>query len=98
MRTAAQPSTAAPPVSARLPRRGCERTLHTLVPRETARWKKLYRRRGAVERGFGRLKNEWSLLPLRVRRIERVRLHTDLSVLAQLTVALAKARSVPLAA
>jgi hypothetical protein len=72
--------------------------LHTLVPRETARWKKLYRRRGAVERGFGRLKNEWGMLPLRVRRIERVRLHTDLSVLAQLTVALAKARSVPLAA
>jgi hypothetical protein len=31
---------------------------------------KLYRLRGAVERENGRLKNEWVLLPLRVRRIE----------------------------
>jgi hypothetical protein len=29
----------------------------------TARWKKLYRLRGAVERENGRLKNEWALLP-----------------------------------
>ncbi len=35
--------------------------LHTLLPRESARWRKLYRSRGAVERGFGRLKNEWGL-------------------------------------
>ena len=74
--------------------------LHTLVPRSTDRWKALYRQRGCVERGFGRLKNEWALLPLRVRRIERVRLHVDLTILAQLTTALAKARAaaVPLAA
>jgi hypothetical protein len=37
--------------------------LHTLIPRGTARWKKLYRLRGAVERENGRLKNEWALLP-----------------------------------
>ena len=72
--------------------------LHTLIPRESARWRKRYRRRSAVERGFGRLKNEWGLLPLRVRRIDRVRLHADLTILAQLAVALAKARAVPLAA
>jgi len=74
--------------------------LHTLVPRTTDRWKALYRQRGCVERGFGRLKNEWEMLPLRVRRIERVRLHVDLTILAQLATALAKARSasVPLAA
>ena len=41
--------------------------LHPLIPRETLRWHKLYRGRAAVEREFGRLKNEWSLLPLRVR-------------------------------
>ena len=40
---------------------------HTLVPRESVRWSTFYRRRAAVERGFGRLKNEWALLPLRVR-------------------------------
>ena len=54
--------------------------------------------RGAVERENGRLKNEWGLLPLRVRRRERVRLHADLTMLARLATALAKARAVPLAA
>jgi len=67
--------------------------LHTLVPRSTKRWKDTYRQRGCVERGFGRLKHEWALLPLRVRRIERVRLHVDLTILAQLTGALDTARS-----
>jgi transposase len=66
--------------------------LHPLVPRETARFKALYRQRGAVEREFGRLKHEWALLPLRVRKIERVRLHADLSILTQLGVALDKTR------
>jgi transposase len=72
--------------------------LHTLIPRETPRWKGLYRSRGAVEREFGRLKHEWAMLPLRVRRIERVALHVDLTVLARLAVALSDARAVPLAA
>ena len=51
-----------------------------------------------IEREFGRLKHEWALLPLRVRRIERVRLHADLTMLARLATALAKVRAVPLAA
>jgi hypothetical protein len=72
--------------------------LHTLIPRGTARWKKLYRLRGSVERENGRLKNDWGLSPLRVRRIERVRLHADLTILTRLAVALDKARAVPLAA
>jgi hypothetical protein len=72
--------------------------LHTLIPRRSLRWKALYRMRGSVERENGRLKNEWGLLPLRLRGIERVRLHADLTILARLTVALAKARAVPLAA
>ncbi len=67
--------------------------LHTLIPRETALWKALYRSRGAVEREFGRLKHEWALLPLRVRGIERVRQHADLTILSRLAVALAKAQS-----
>ena len=54
-------------------------------------------RRGDVEREFGRLQHEWELLPLRVRRIERVRLHADLTMLYRLAVALAKARAAPLA-
>jgi hypothetical protein len=67
--------------------------LHPLVPRETKRWKGLYRGRGAVEREFGRLKNEWGLKPLRVRGLDRVRLHADLTILTKLACALAKARA-----
>ena len=71
--------------------------LHPLIPRGTDRWKALYKGRAAVERGFG-LKHEWGLTPLRVRRIARVRLHTDLTILARLASALAAARVVPMAA
>jgi len=72
--------------------------LHTLIPRGTDRWKKLYRQRGSVEREFGRLKHEGGLLPLRVRGIERVRLHADLTIFTRLACALDRARAVPLAA
>jgi transposase len=72
--------------------------LHPLIPHETLRWKGLYRGRASVERSFGRLKNEWGLSPLRVRRIERVQLHADLTVLSQLTSALNRTRSMALAA
>ena len=58
--------------------------LHPLIPRETPRFRSLYKRRGAVEREFGRLKNEWALAPLRVRGLDRVRLHADLTILAKL--------------
>jgi Transposase DDE domain len=58
---------------------------------EQLRYRALYHQRGAVEHEFGRLKHEWALLPLRVRRIERVRLHADLSILGRLMVALDKA-------
>ncbi|MDQ6749181.1 MAG: transposase [Actinomycetota bacterium] len=66
--------------------------LHPLIPRETARSRRLYRSRGAVEREFGRLKHEWAMLPLRVRGLDRVRLHADLTILAKLGCALAMAR------
>jgi transposase len=63
--------------------------LHTLVPPSTDRFKALYRQRAAVEREFGRLKHEWGLTPLRVRRSYRVRLHADLTILARRASALA---------
>jgi transposase len=69
-----------------------------LIPRETPRWSALYRRRSAVEREFGRLKHQWALAPLRVRGLDRVRLHADLTILAKLACALNRARAVPLVA
>jgi hypothetical protein len=44
------------------------------------------------------LKNEYALTPLRVRGQAKVALHADLTILAQLGRALARARAVPLAA
>jgi len=72
--------------------------LHPLVPRETARWRKLYKGRASVEREFGTLKHRWALAPLRVRGLERVQLHADLTILARLACALARTRAIPLAA
>ena len=60
--------------------------------------RKLYRSRGAVEREFGRLKHEWALLPVRIRDLDRVRLHADLTVLAKLACRLASERALALAA
>ena len=71
--------------------------LHPLIPRGR-RAEKRYRGRAAVEREFGRLTNEWGLAPLRVRGLERVRLHADLTILAKLACAPARARELPLAA
>jgi hypothetical protein len=70
----------------------------TAIPYGSDEWKRLYRGRSAVEREFGRLKNEFGLTPLRTRGIERVRLHADLVMLARLGQALTRARAVPLAA
>jgi hypothetical protein len=72
--------------------------LPPLIPRDTPRFTALYRRRAAVEREFGRLKHDWALAPLRVRGLDRVRLHADLTILAKLVCTLARARAVPLAA
>jgi hypothetical protein len=69
------------------------------IPRHSKRFKSLYRGRAAVEREFGRLKHDYGLAPLRVRGIERVRLHSDLVMLGRLGQALCRAREVvPLAA
>jgi hypothetical protein len=69
-----------------------------IIPRDSDRFRALYRNRGAVEREFGNLKNHYALAPLRVRGLERVRLHADLVMLARLSLALERARAVPLAA
>jgi Transposase DDE domain len=68
------------------------------IPYGSDEWKRLYRGRAAVEREFGRLKNEYGLTPLRTRTLARVRIHADLTLLSRLSVALARARVASLAA
>ena len=64
----------------------------TPIQRGTQKWADLYRRRTSVEREFGRLKHDYGLAFLRVRGIERVRLHADLVMLGRLSLALSRAR------
>ena len=47
----------------------------TAIPYGSPEWERLYRGRASVEREFGRLKHDYGLTPLRVRGLERVRLH-----------------------
>ncbi|HYZ78846.1 MAG TPA: transposase [Gaiellaceae bacterium] len=61
------------------------------IQRHTPRFRDLYAGRAAIEREFGNLKHHFGL-PLRVRGIERVALHTDLVMLARLGQALGRAR------
>jgi hypothetical protein len=68
--------------------------LHPLIPRETKRFKSLYHQRGPVEREFGVLKHQWAMLPLRVRRLGRVQLYVDLTILARLADAVIRADAV----
>ncbi|MGH3110608.1 MAG: transposase, partial [Gaiellaceae bacterium] len=46
-----------------------------LIPRETKRWRDLYRGRAAVEREFGVLKHRFGLAPLRVRGLALLPTH-----------------------
>jgi hypothetical protein len=68
------------------------------ISRYGGRFRTLYKNRVAVEREFGRLKNDYGLAPLRVRGLERVQLHADLVMLARLSQSLSRERAVPLAA
>jgi hypothetical protein len=67
------------------------------IPRGSQRFRDLYRKRGAVEREFGRLKHEYGLAPFRVRGLARVQLHADLCILARLALALHRTERLALA-
>jgi hypothetical protein len=68
------------------------------IARHTEQFRKLYGRRALIEREFAHLKREHGLAALRVRGLERVQLHADLTILARLALALNRAQAVPLAA
>ena len=70
----------------------------TPIPYGSDEWKRLYRGRAAVEREFGRLKNEYGLTPLRTRGLARVRRQADLVMIARLGQALVRARAARVAA
>ncbi len=106
-RSSASHSSGRSPVLAETRERGCVPIVAlrkgrpiplTAIPHGSPEWKRLYHRRVAVEREFGRLKHEFALAPLRVRGLARVQLHADLCILARLALALERARAVPLAA
>jgi hypothetical protein len=80
-------------VAAVVPLRRGQRERDLRIARGEDEWKRLYRGRSAVEREFGRLKHHYGLAMLRVRGIDRVRLHADLTILGRLALELAKARA-----
>ena len=62
------------------------------LPRHTAEWKRLYRKRVSIERGFSSLKHSRGLEGHRVRGRERMELLAALSVLTYVATALGRAR------
>ncbi|MGH2485164.1 MAG: transposase [Ktedonobacterales bacterium] len=85
-------------VTAVIPLRRNSGLRESSLSRKSDEWRRLYRGRSAVEREFGRLKHHYALAILRVRGVERVRLHADLVMLGRLSLALARARALPLTA
>lgn len=65
---------------------------YTAVPRETKKWERLYKKRTAVERVNGRLKEHLLVDDLGVRGIKKVRVRLGLSLMVLLASALAMAR------
>jgi Transposase DDE domain len=57
------------------------------IARHTEQFRAIYRRRALVEKEFAHLKREHGLAALRVRGLERVQLHVDLTMLARLALA-----------
>ena len=68
----------------------------TPIKRGTPERADLYRRSTSGEREFPRLSHDSGLAFLRVRGLQRVRLHADLMMLGRLSLALARARAAPL--
>lgn len=68
------------------------------IARHTDEFRKLYRRRALIEKEFAHCKREHGLAVLRVRGLERVQLHVELTMLARLALAAHRSEAVALAA
>jgi len=64
---------------------------HSLIPRDTDKFRKLYNKRTSIEREFSRLKDQHMLGSLRVQGIDRATLHFELAIIARLAAHLAPA-------
>lgn len=63
------------------------------IRRNSDEWKELYKRRGGVERINSRLKEELNLKALKVRGLERVKIHAACSLITMLAVGLVALKS-----
>jgi transposase len=63
------------------------------IQRESKFWEQLYRKRGAVERVFSRLKEELNLKAVKVRGLNNVKIHVILALITMLVVALVAFKS-----
>lgn len=68
------------------------------IARGSERFRSLYKRRALIEREFAHLKREHALAMLRVRGLDRVQLHVDLTIFARLALANQRTRELRLAA
>ena len=64
---------------------------HVPVPRESKKWKRLYKRRTAVERVNSRLKENLLLDDLKVRGLPKVKVRVGLNLLVMLAIAVGMA-------
>ena len=93
------PSGAARPASASPPRVWVKADrLHPLIPRETPRFASSTGAAPPSSASSAGSRTNGRSLPLRVRGLDRVKLHADLTILAKLACALSRARTVQLAA
>ncbi len=65
---------------------------HPPVPRESLKWKRLYKMRTAVERVNSRVKNLLGLNKIKLRGLAKVRVRSALSLLVMLAVAVSTAK------
>jgi len=63
------------------------------IQRNTGQWKSLYKKRSAIERIISRLKEELDLKAIKVRGLDRVKVHVAISLISMLVVAMVAHKS-----
>lgn len=63
------------------------------IQRNTEQWKSIYKKRGTVERIISRLKEELNLKAIKVRGLDKVKVHVAISLISMLVVAIVAYKS-----